>query len=137
MTPAGCKVDAKPVIDEKLPPLSGMGGGSRLNRRIFFSESYGSVRFESGLVILSQSGILVFLPQIAVPDCEEIEFISHEAPESVLRRANDRFPAHVEARVHEHRAAGLPFKRRKQRVVARIGFLMHGLDAGRVVNMRN
>ena len=62
---------------------------------------------------------------------------THEAPKRILGRAHDRLAAHIEAGVDYDRAAGLALERRNQRVVTRIGVLVHCLNARRVVNMRN
>src|SRR6058998_875961 len=94
-----------------------------------------SVGLEGRLVIALEGGILAFLAQVAISGGESIELASHEAAKRVLRRAYDGFAAHVEAGIHEHRAAGSALERREQRVVARVGVLMHGLHAGRVVDV--
>src|SRR5436190_1821273 len=80
---------------------------------------------------------LVFLSQITVADSKNVELVSHETAERVLRRAHDGLAAHIEARIHEDRTASFPLERGEQRVIAWIGVLVHGLDAGRVINMRH
>src|ERR1019366_9559600 len=83
-----------------------------------------------------QRRILQLLPQQAVADRERVDLRAHETAERILRLAHDRLTAHVEARVHEHRASGHGFESRQQRVEPRVGFPVHGLDTRRVIDVR-
>ena len=49
--------------------------------------------------------------QKAVADDQHLDLGAHEAAERVLRRADDRLAAHVEAGIDQHRAAGLRLER--------------------------
>src|SRR5438552_1013813 len=94
-----------------------------------------SVELERGGVVGLFPGILFRLGEVAVADGERVYLRSHEAAERVLGRADDRLAADVEARVDEDRAAGALLEARNQRVEARIGVGVNGLDARRVVDM--
>ena len=61
----------------------------------------------------------------------------HEAAVRIGGRADDRLAAHVERRVHEDRAARQPLESLNQVVVIRVGVSGDGLDARRVVDVRN
>ena len=87
------------------------------------------------LIVAHQVSILLRLAQDTVSNREKIDLRSHEAAEGVFRRADDRLAAHIEAGVDEHRAAGQRLEAADQRVIARIGLRVHGLDAGRIVDM--
>src|SRR5207245_2465401 len=89
-----------------------------LRRRRPFARS---IKLESRFVILFQRRILAFLAQIAVADREDVELVSHETAERVLRRTHDGLAAHIEARIHEDRTASFPLERGEQRVIAWIG----------------
>ena len=52
-------------------------------------------------------------------------------------RAYYGFAADVEGRVHEHRTAGQPLELPDQVVVVRVRVARHGLDARRVVDVRD
>ena len=90
-----------------------------------------SVEFERGLVILLKGGVLVFFAEEAVADGERFNSGAHEAVERVLRRAHDGFAAHIETGIDDDGAAGQALEGAEQRVIARVGFLVHGLDARR------
>ena len=55
------------------------------------------------------------------PEHEAVDVGAHEAAVGVLRRADDRLAAHVERRVHQHRAAGEALERLDQVVVVAVG----------------
>src|SRR4051812_9333685 len=95
------------------------------------------IQLELVLIVLLQRRVLRFLAQEAVADRERLDLGAHEAAERVLRAADDRLAAHVEAGVHDDRRAGLALEARDQIVEARVGFLVDGLDACRVVDVRH
>src|SRR6185312_4833058 len=87
------------------------------------------------LVIALQRWILPLFAQQAVADGEHLDVSSHEAAEGVLGRRDDRLAAHVEAGVDQHRAASACLERAEERVEARIGLVMHRLDARRIIDV--
>src|SRR5215510_12979769 len=95
------------------------------------------VRLELVLVVDLERRVLLGLAQHAVADDEQLDLVAHEAAEGVLGRADDRLAAHVEARVDQDAAAGLLLEARDQCVEARVGVGVHGLHAGRIVDMRD
>ena len=68
---------------------------------------------------------------------EIVDVRPHEAAIRVLRRADDRLAADVERGVDEHAAAGARLERLDQVVVAGVRLACHGLDARRVVDVRD
>src|SRR5665647_2905659 len=60
------------------------------------------IRLERHAVIHLKRSILLFLPQHAITDREQIELVAHEATKSVFRRAHDRLAADVEGGVDQH-----------------------------------
>src|SRR6185295_16488685 len=95
------------------------------------SSFFTSVELELVLVALLQSRVLVFLPQEAVADRQALDLGAHEAAERVLGRADDRLAAHVEAGVHDHRAAGLLLVGGNEVVKLRVRFPVHRLHPRR------
>src|SRR5262249_45845347 len=81
----------------------------------------GLIRLELVLVDDFERGVLLGFAQHAIANHEQLDLVTHEATERVLRRADDRLAAHVEARVHQRAAAGLLPESGDQRVKARIG----------------
>ena len=49
---------------------------------------------------------------------------------------NDRFAAHIERGIDQHRATGFVFEMRQQCVKPRVCIRVHGLNSGGVVDMR-
>src|SRR3954463_14798248 len=92
------------------------------------------VELEGVLVVELEGGILVFLLEEAVADHQHLDLAAHEAAEGVLGRADDRFAAHVEGGVHDHRAAGLILERRDQVVERLVGLFVHRLDTAGIVD---
>src|SRR3954467_982477 len=95
------------------------------------------IQLELVLIVLLERRVLHFLAQEAVADRERLDLGAHEAAERVLRAADDRLAPHVEAGVHDDGGAGLALEARDQIVEARVGFLVDGLDACRVVDVRH
>src|SRR4051812_14376635 len=95
------------------------------------------IQLELVLIVLLERGVLHFLAQEAVADGERLDLGAHEAAERVLRAADDRLAAHVEAGVDDHRTAGLLLELAEQLVETRVGFLVHGLHARRVIDVRH
>src|SRR5690606_7716430 len=94
-----------------------------------------SVREEGVLVVRLEMLGLVLLAQDAIADDEAVDLRPHEAAERVLRGADDRLAAHVEAGVDQDRAARLRLERAEQIPVAWIGVAVDGLDPSRIVDM--
>src|SRR5262245_3177688 len=94
-----------------------------------------SVRREARLV--SKMWVLPVFCEHAIAGYEDVDLGSHEAPERVLRRGDDRLSAHVEARVHQDRTAGARLECRQQGVVPRIRVGVYGLDSRRVIDVRD
>src|SRR4051812_45111812 len=92
---------------------------------------YFSIVLERVLVVETQRWRLVVLVHHRIPAYEDVDFRPHEAAKCVLGRADDRLAAHIETGVDDNRAPRLVAECRDQRVVARIGFAMHGLNARR------
>src|SRR5262249_8564554 len=64
-----------------------------------------SIRFEMDPVDPAERLLLILLAQDRITDHEQAELRSHEASECILRGADDRLAAHIEAGVDEHRAS--------------------------------
>ena len=96
-----------------------------------------SIQLERLLVVLSQRRILLLFAEIAVTNCEHLDFRSHETAKRILWSANNWLAAYIEAGIHDHRTARESFKRANQGVVAWIGVLMDGLNASRIIHMRH
>src|SRR5712691_7328810 len=94
-----------------------------------------SIRCEGVLVVDTQRGKLLVLAKYTVSDGEHVELRPHEASEGIFRRANDRFAAHVETGVHQHRAASSIAKLAQEAMETGIGLRMHRLNPRRVVDM--
>src|SRR5262245_30253251 len=119
-----------------LTPLTALRSGPRIRTTGGFMRAP-AVELELVLVVLRQRRVLALLAQEAVAHREALDLGAHEAAERVLGRADDRLAAHVEAGVDDHRAAGLLLEALDQRVVLRIGLLVHRLHARRVVDVRH
>src|SRR5205807_5911372 len=102
---------------------------------VLVSES--SIEFESALVILAEGRVLHFLLEKAVAHRERLDLGAHEATECVLRSAHDRLPAHVEAGIDDHRAAGAALEALDERMIAGVRFAVHRLDARGIVDVRH
>src|SRR6266481_5890977 len=96
-----------------------------------------SIRLEFVLVVLLQGGVLLVLDEIAVAGRQYVDLRAHEAAEGILGRAYDRLATHVEAGVDQDGASGQPVKATDEIVVKRIGFVMHRLHAGGIIDVRN
>src|SRR5712691_2415558 len=94
-----------------------------------------SIRLERVLVVDPQRWVLVLLPGNAVAGDQEVDVGSHKAAERVFRGADNRLAPDIEARVYQNRTAGTRLERREQRVIARVGLLVNGLDARRHIDM--
>src|SRR5215813_9401380 len=94
-----------------------------------------SIWCEGIFIIDTQRGKLLVLAEDTISDGKHVELCPHEASEGIFRRANDRFAAHVETGVHEHRAAGSITKIAQKSMETRIGLGMHRLNSGRIVDM--
>jgi hypothetical protein len=81
------------------------------------------------------TGIPAQIMQYAATDHEQLKVITHEAAECILRRADNRLTAYIEAGVGQHRAVSQLFKSLEQPVEERIGIGMHRLNASRVIDM--
>jgi hypothetical protein len=90
---------------------------------------------EGVLVVPLEGRILVLLAEEAVADDQHVDLGTHEAAEGVFGGADDRLAPDVEAGVHDHGTAGLRLEGADQRVIARIGVGMDGLDARRIIDM--
>ena len=90
-----------------------------------------SSRFTFGQVLLSG------LADQAASDHEGVHLRGGEALPGVLRRADDRLAADVEAGVDDQRAAGLGVERFEQLVEAAVPRGIDGLHAGGVVDVRD
>ena len=62
---------------------------------------------------------------------------TRRAAKGVLGRAHDWFPAHIERGVDDYRAAGEIAEAHKQSMINRVGVAVHGLNARRVVDVRD
>src|SRR5438034_5734158 len=82
------------------------------------------IQLEFVLIVLLECRVLRFLAQEAIAHRERLDLGAHEAAERVLRAADDRLAAHVEAGVDDHRAAGLLLELGDEVVEARVGFLV-------------
>src|SRR6516162_8464853 len=94
-----------------------------------------SIQLERVLVVELERGVLLVLLEEAVADHEVFDFGSHEAAKRIICGANDRLATDVEAGIDHHRAAGERLKTAEQRMIARVGLLMHRLHARRVVHV--
>ena len=80
---------------------------------------------------------LFLLRQQAVLNHQIVHLRAHKTPIRILGRTDNRLPAHIKRRIHEHRTARLCFKRSQQRVIFRIRFRMNRLNPRRIVHMRH
>src|SRR5207253_2666743 len=80
---------------------------------------------------------LLFLEQHEVLEHEHVHVGGKEAAISIRRRANDRLAAHVEARVDEHRAAGLLVELLDELAVAAVARRIDRLDSRRIIHVRD
>ena len=88
-------------------------------------------------VSISCAPRLLLLEQHEVLEHQRVHVRRHEAAVGVLRRADDRLAADVEAGVDDDRAAGLLLEALEQPVVAAVPLGVDGLDARRVVDVRD
>src|SRR5437762_5709585 len=95
------------------------------------------IQLELMFIVLFQRRVLRFLAEKTIADRERLDLGAHEAAESVLRAADNRLAAHVEAGVDDDRAARLLLELADQVVEARVGFLVHRLHARRIVDVRH
>jgi len=93
---AGATLRARPSEN----PMRGitMGVQPRAQRR--------SIQLKGGFVVLLQGRVLVFLAQVAIAYCQDVQLGAHETPEGLFRGTDDGFTAHIEAGVSQHRAVG-------------------------------
>src|SRR4051812_20165931 len=83
-----------------------------LDRRPAAQGAARSVQLERRTVILFEAWVLLGLFHHAIADHQKVEFVAHEAAERILRRADNRLAADVEAGVDQHRTARAPLKAR-------------------------
>ena len=96
-----------------------------------------SIEIEFFAVVPFQRGVLVLFAQHGTTAREHLDLGAHEASEGVLGRAHDRLTADVERGVDEHGAAGQRVEPLEQLMKERIRRRVHGLDASRIVDMRD
>src|SRR5215467_439753 len=95
------------------------------------------IKLECRFIVLFQRRILVLLAQIAITNCKTIQFRTHEAPERIFRRADNGLSTDIEAGIDQDRVSRLAFEGCQQGVIARVGAGMHGLDACRIIDVRD
>src|SRR5262245_13851961 len=95
------------------------------------------IQIELVLVILGERRVLHGFVEHAIADSEHLHLRAHEAPKCIFGRAHDGLAADVEARIDQHGTARAPLEGGKQSMVPRIGFGVHGLDPGRIVDVSN
>src|SRR5262245_1988941 len=93
-------------------------------------------KFRPPISIFPERGLFLFLQHTRL-ERQRIHLRPHKAAVAVFRRANDRLPAHVEARVDDHRAAGLSPKRFDDLPVEWAHLAPHGLNSGGVIHVRD
>src|SRR5262245_24104719 len=71
---------------------------------------------------------LTALVQATVLGPQIIHFRAHKAAIAVCGRTNDRFTAHIETGIYQHRASRLPAERFDNLPVQWIRFTAHGLN---------
>ena len=86
---------------------------------------------------MAGGGILTRFVYKAIADCQGIDRGSHEASPRVFWCAHDGLAAHVETGIDEDRASGAFPERTKQGMVEWVSLAMHGLNARRVVYVRD
>src|SRR5246500_4691761 len=96
-----------------------------------------SIRLELLLIIPPQGRVLLILDEIAAAGRQYVDLRAHEAAEGILGRAYDRLATHVEAGVDQDGASGQSVKASDEIVVKWIGFAMHRLHAGGIIDVRN
>jgi hypothetical protein len=77
-----------------------------------------SICLELVLVLAFERRILLIFYQRGIPRGEDVDLGAHEIAESVLRRADIWLTAHIKARIHDHRTAGLRINRADQSAIA-------------------
>ena len=82
-----------------------------------------------------RAGLLILLIQEQIFEHPTIEARSHQALVGLPRRLDDRFPTHVETGVQKKRAARVFLKLFEQSIESRAVGWIHGLDAGRSVDV--
>jgi hypothetical protein len=65
-----------------------------------------SVRIKGILIIFHKIEVLLVLAENTISNREEFDPGTHKTGKRVLRRADNRFAAHIETGVHKNRAAG-------------------------------
>src|SRR5262245_66560985 len=80
---------------------------------------------------------LTVLEQKVVTQHQNIHFRSHEAAVSIVRCADDRLTTHVKRGIHDYLVPCPLFKSLDKIVVRCVILLQNGLDARRIVHMRN
>ena len=88
-----------------------------------------SIQLEGGLVVFREVWILVFLAQKTIADSEHFHLSAHKAAKSIFWSADDGLASDIKACVNNHRASRALVESLDDSVIARIGFLVHGLDA--------
>ena len=92
------------------------------------------LEFLSPVGVVFQGLLLVFL-QDAILQNQNIDRGAHETAVRVFGGAYDRLAAYVERRIDQQAATRFGFERLNQPVIARIGLLVHGLNARRIVDV--
>src|SRR5262249_22805531 len=103
--------------------------GCLLPCTMFVSEGPISIRFELILVILFQCRILLLLAQQTIAGHKQLDVVAHEATKCILRRAHDRFAAHIEACVYQHWTARFGLESFNQCMKSWIGIEVYRLNA--------
>src|SRR5208283_666845 len=86
---------------------------------------------------MTERGILPCFIEKAIADCQRFDRGSRKASPRIFGRTRDRLAAHVEAGVYEDRASCALAEGAEQRMVAWVGLAIHGLNARRVVHVRD
>src|SRR5499426_4522218 len=93
-------------------------------------------KFRPPISIFPERELFLFLQHTRL-ERQRVHLRPHKAAVAVFRRANYRLAAHVEARVDDHRAAGLPPKRLDDLPVERAHLAPHGLNSGGIIHVRD
>src|SRR5438105_2185976 len=97
------------------------------------ASSKSSVELEARCVVLLELAILLFLSQKTVSYGKRLDLRAHEAAERVLRGTDDGLASDIETGIDQYGTVRAPLELSQKRVIPRIGLLVHGLDACRIV----
>src|SRR5262245_36736891 len=78
---------------------------------------------------------LLLLNQYAGLQRQSVHLSPHKTAITILRRANDRLPAHIETGVDDYGAPGLLTESLHDLPVERVRFPAHGLNSSRIVHV--